>query len=69
MTIRPCKSDDKIKMRQKPETSGRCINTLATRISDSPDAGWEFVLMVLPNIYGSIIAIFSHTSYLQILLS
>jgi len=36
----------------------------ATRISDSPDAGWDFVLMVLPNIYGSIIAIFSHTSYL-----
>ena len=26
MTVRPCKSDDKIKMRQKPETSGRCIN-------------------------------------------
>ena len=26
MTIRPCKSDGKIKMCQKPETSGRCIN-------------------------------------------
>ena len=28
----------------KSPTGGRCINTLATRISNSPDAGWAYIL-------------------------
>jgi hypothetical protein len=31
---------------------GRCINTLATRISNSPDAGWASVLSGSADAYG-----------------
>ena len=31
------------RMHRKARTSSRCINTLATRISNSPDAGWASI--------------------------
>ena len=32
-------------------TDGRCINTVATRISNSPDAGWAYILSGFADTY------------------
>jgi len=36
----------------KSPIGGRCINTLATRISNSPDAGWASILSGSADAYG-----------------